>query len=762
MRNHLDQLEARRLLSASVSTDLAPLSDNVAVVQAWDRGLASPAAEGSSTRWIVRDSGQSARDLADALGVAHDAVRPWPSLPGVQVLDLPQPVDAARLATLGLRAEQVQAVRDAGIGPRFVPDDPFVSGQWHLDASNSAAVVDANVFAAWDVPAPADTRIDGTGIVIGVLDDGVVYTHPDLVDNYDQALDYDYLSNDDTPLPFSFDGHGTSVAGVAAAVGNNAVGVSGVAFDATLAGLRIYGGSSGGNDIGIGGALQHLANDIDVYNNSWGPSDDGKRFEGPGPLSAAALEFAATQGRGGLGSVHVWAGGNGGLNDDVNRDGYANSRFSIAVAALNNYGQRSWYSEEGSSLIVTAPSNGGSLGITTVSSTNASGYTNSFGGTSSAAPLVSGVVALMLEANPLLSYRDVQHVLIESAAPVDAASTGWSTNAAGYDVNLAYGFGLVDAAAAVSVASTWQTVAPEVTYTSAAVTDPVAIPDGGTIDLTFDVPSGLTVEHVDLGFDVSHNNRGDLQVLLTSPGGTVSRLLDNNNDNGDNISNWTLNTVRNWGEDSGGTWTVNVSDTSTNGIPGTLNLAQLRVYGAGVIAAPTVEAASFDGATRHAIVYDFDRPFPNDLLTTEGLTLINTLTGESYTTVLETLESESQLATFVVTGGLGTTTTASGKVLLPDGRYIAELPVGLADLDGRAVMAEPLSFNVLAGDANGDATVSILDFAILRANFGSTASTFYNGDFNYDGTVSILDFAILRSTFGNTLPDTPASLFDDA
>src|SRR5690606_22059843 len=191
-------------------------------------------------------------------------------------------------------------------------------------------------------------------------------------------------------------------------------------------------------------ALSYQRQVIDIYNNSWGPSDSGTVLGGPGPLTSEALADSIANGRGGLGSIYVWAGGNGAeYGDNVNADGYANSRYTIAVAASTNYGTRASYSEYGSPLLVNAPSHGGSAAITTTAY-GSTGCNTSFGGTSSAAPLVAGVVALMLEANPSLTWRDVQHILVQTAEKNAPGDSGWFNNGAGLHFNHAFGFGRVD------------------------------------------------------------------------------------------------------------------------------------------------------------------------------------------------------------------------------------------------------------------------------------------------------------------------------
>ncbi len=181
-----------------------------------------------------------------------------------------------------------------------------------------------------------------------------------------------------------------------------------------------------------------------------------QQYKGPGRLSLLSFEQAAETGRGGRGAVWMWAAGNGGaVNDNCNYDGYANHPLTIAIGAVSDRGVRSYYSEECAALIAVAPSNGGDRGITTCDLMGQYGYnhnsgsagdcTDSFGGTSSAAPLAAGVVALMLGANKQLGWKDVQYILMTTAAKVDANDWDWTKNAAGRYINHKYGYGLIDA-----------------------------------------------------------------------------------------------------------------------------------------------------------------------------------------------------------------------------------------------------------------------------------------------------------------------------
>lgn len=465
---------------------------------------------------------------------------------------------------------------------RVTIPDPQYAAQWHLQntgQSGGASGEDVHVVPVWDI------GILGAGVVIGIVDDGLQHAHPDLSPNYVAAVSHDFNDNDPDPSPGSGDFHGTSVAGVAAARDDGSACGVGAAFRAGLAGLRLI--SAPSTDADEAAALTYQYNTIHIFSNSWGPQDDAARLEKPGVLTQAALEDGVTNGRNGLGNVYVWAAGNGlAENDDVNYDGYANSRFTIAVGAVDHNGVQSWYSEPGAAMLVTAPSSGDGVGITTTDLLGADGYDNSdctagFGGTSSATPLASGVVALMLEANPNLTWRDVQHILVETAAQNDPADAGWTINGAGHLINHKYGFGRIHAQAAVNAALTWTNVSAVSTVSSGVINVNEPIPDNDPAGITSSIviSDDLTIEHVEVIFDATHTYRGDLEIELISPSETSSLLAEKHlNDGGNNYNNWKFISVRNWGESSAGTWTLRVADRA-NIDTGTFNSWTLVLYG---------------------------------------------------------------------------------------------------------------------------------------------------------------------------------------
>lgn len=448
-----------------------------------------------------------------------------------------------------------------------VPTDPFYACQWHLQnvGQNGATVdVDAELEGAWD-------RATGRGVNISVVDDGVQHAHPDLSAAYLASLSRDVCDGDSDPAPAtSSDNHGTSVAGVALARAGNGLGGVGAAPGAGLAVQRLV--SCGVSDSMIATALGAGTTTLDVSTNSWGWG--ANTLIPIYPATLAAMENNIQNGRGGLGMVYLFAAGNERLGgEDANYQGFTASRYVATVGAVDSAGAYSYYSTPCSCLLVSAPSNGGNLGITTTDRTGAAGYnagsggdyanpdyTARFGGTSSATPLVAGVVALMLEANPRLTWRDVQAILATTASRGSLGATQWTTNAAGHMTSRDFGFGLVDATAAVARATTWPGYGPELVSTATRSTG-LLVPDAGSATQTLALPQDLTIERVVLTFSATHPYRGDLRLVLTSPSGTESVLVPGRaNDDGDGFASWQASSTQFFGERAAGTWTLNATD----------------------------------------------------------------------------------------------------------------------------------------------------------------------------------------------------------
>ena len=485
---------------------------------------------------------------------------------------------------------------------RYEPNDPYyISGdQWHLNnyGQNSGnSGIDINPQSAWE-------SYDGEGIRIGVIDDGVDYNNPDLSPNFVSSLSYDYCDDDSNVMPLDSDGdeeidwHGTAVAGIVSAQGNNSVGISGVSYNSDLVGIRLIAetcSSAFSIDESEAYALSHRLDEIDIYVNSWGPADTGNLLGEIGPLALSALEEGVSEGRNGLGSVYVWAAGNGHQNgDSSNKDAYANSRYTIAVGAVNWKGERTDYSESGSNVMLVAPSHNSSAWVDPgIFSTDISGngghnttdYLDDMGGTSASAPMVAGVIALMLEANSDLSWRDIQHILVRTSKKVDSSDEGWFKTYEGRDYNHQYGYGLIDATSAVNLAKEWQNVSSEVdftgvSYNAGSVDVNQFIFDGNDLGRTSQifVNESMNIETVEVKVNISHAFRGDLNLFLESPNGIVSELVMQSNDNSDNYDGWIFSSVVHWDENSFGMWKLKVNDTEA-GTAGTWNDWNMTFYG---------------------------------------------------------------------------------------------------------------------------------------------------------------------------------------
>ncbi|MCA9310293.1 MAG: proprotein convertase P-domain-containing protein, partial [Phycisphaerales bacterium] len=478
-------------------------------------------------------------------------VNALPGVAGFWIVDLPDVSAAVNGVSTLLAAgfDESALVIDEPMMQRGVDPgediDPLYMDQWHFE-NTIDPLYDCNADGAWAL------GFTGAGVLAGIVESGGGWeaVHPDLAGNYEAAA-----SNTSTQA----NQHGTSVAGIVGAVGFNNEGVRGLAYNARISALDI-----GSNSTTRAAAIAFMNDAHDLKNNSWGPSDNGTVFH----LAAAekqALEDSALLGRGGLGTIQCWAAGNGSTNDRIDYDGFANSRYTIACGWIGDLDTRSHFSatygnETGSAMMVVAHSAGNVRGITTTNR-GIIDYTSNFGGSSASCPVLTGTVALMLEANPALTWRDVQHILVETARQNDPANPGWEMNAAGHLVSYDYGFGAVETREAVMAAALWAGVPAA---TSIATTDTVELPvpsnDPTGVTRVIHVDEDLVLEHVEVTLNITHAYRGDLAITLTAPSGTESVFAIARNDSGDNYTDFTFMTVRSWGESSQGDWTLKIAD----------------------------------------------------------------------------------------------------------------------------------------------------------------------------------------------------------
>ena len=472
-------------------------------------------------------------------------------------------------------------------------DDPLYGCQWHL--SNSVGE-DINVEPVWA------GGIRGEGISVAVVDDGMDWNHEDLVDNVDTSRNHDFYGRNDIHHPYKH--HGTNVAGVVAA-SNNGIGIRGVAPQATIYGYNLI-ATGRTTSFDEGEAMDLNSGSTEVSNNSWGPPG------GPGLDTAyrnwhRAVESGIIAGSGGNGTFYVFAGGNAHLEgDNSNLSEYSNHYGVTAVCAVNDDYKRSTYSEMGANLWVCAPSGDDDpehRGIVTLE--NSDRYLNDFGGTSAATPIVSGIAALMRQANTNLTWRDLKLILAASARKNDPTNSGWKDGARKYgsssatdlyNFNHEYGFGVVDAKAAVDMATSWSSSLPPLQ--SSAVSSGslnIHVPDpltGGPLspiahNLILDSEIDFT-EFVEVNVTFEHSSFRDLELELTSPSGATSTLTvpfytftDDDDPTNDYIplrGPFRFGSARHLGENPNGVWNLQVTDHFPMA-GGTLSSWSIKVYG---------------------------------------------------------------------------------------------------------------------------------------------------------------------------------------
>ena len=486
--------------------------------------------------------------------------------------------------------------------PLLAGPDPLLAEQWHLTNTGQNGGTpgeDLRVAAAWNVSL-------GTGVRVAVIDDAVEILHPDLRPNLVAGASRSYRPGhvgSPYPLPCraAEDDHGTAVAGLVLARDGNAIGGAGVAPQARLVAFDAL---ASGRDADIADALTRDAQLNAIYQNSWGSPDAG-RLHPSDPAFAAAIDSGIATGREGKGSVFVFPGGNGGCFvrnadggacqvDNANFDGYVNRFGVIAACAVDDTGRSPWYGEPGANLLVCAPSSGDRpVGVTTTALRG--GYRSDFSGTSASTPMVSGVVALMLSANPSLTWRDVRLILAETARRNDPADPGWVQSSTGRFFNHKYGYGVADAGAAVARALTWTSVGGSgslKTCTIAERAPDLALPDApdsGAPIAVSDVAAVAgcdiaSIEFVELRLSATHTYSGDLRVRLTSPAGQVSELATERICAGEGsdpcgaFAGWTFGSMRHLGEAANGNWTLTVTDMAPLD-SGRLDRWSLRIHG---------------------------------------------------------------------------------------------------------------------------------------------------------------------------------------
>ncbi|NXO00328.1 PCSK7 convertase, partial [Rhinopomastus cyanomelas] len=469
-------------------------------------------------------------------------------------------------------------------------NDPKYPQQWHLNNRKSPGK-DINVTGVWE------RNVTGRGVTVVVVDDGVEHTIKDIQPNYSPEGSYDLNSNDPDPMPHpdeeNGNHHGTRCAGEIAAVPNNSFCTVGVAYGSRIAGIRVLDGPLTDSMEAVAFNKHYQINDI--YSCSWGPDDDGKTVDGPHQLGKAALQHGVIAGRRGFGSIFVVASGNGGQHsDNCNYDGYANSIYTVTIGAVDETGSMPFYAEECASMLAVTFSGGDKMMRSIVTTDwdlqKGTGCTEGHTGTSAAAPLAAGMIALMLQVRPCLTWRDVQHIIVFTATKYEDRHAKWDSNQAGFSHSHQHGFGLLNAWRLVNAAKIWESVPYLASYVSPVLKEGRSIPllpqeleVAWNVSSTDLEQSGMrTLEHVAVTVTITHPRRGNLEIRLFCPSGMMSLIGTTRSMDSDpsGFADWTFSTVRCWGEEARGTYRLVIRDIGDESLsPGTLKHWQLTLYG---------------------------------------------------------------------------------------------------------------------------------------------------------------------------------------
>jgi subtilisin-like proprotein convertase family protein len=499
----------------------------------------------------------------------------------------------------------------------FSPNDPFFSSQWYISNSGQrgAQGYDLNLLPIWG-------RYSGKGLIIAVNDDGMDLQHPDLAANLLVNLAYDGarqtlgqgFQNSDPEI----NSHGTVVGSIIGMLANNGLGGSGIAWGAKIVPSLVMG--DGGPDNMIAQVfLSNLNANAAISVNSWGRDEAFlENFGETGYQSdqewGAALTRLVSEGRGGLGMVITVSGGNAReMGADVGLSNFTSNKFTIAVGAITHDGKATDYSSQGASLLVTALGGVGTedttldngFGIFSADASGALGYNSLDGaagnyafqnqGTSYSQPMVAAITALMLEANPALGFRDVMSILAMTARKTDPTNNSWvqqkgtEWNLGGMHFSRDFGYGLVDATAAVRLAESWaggtNTMNNWRSAEGVSATPSGPIPDNtpnGFFQATATVAQGITIERLEVDIALNADQSNQLSASLTSPSGTAHTLFDRPLTLEGPTSAWpyvfTMGLSAFMGETSEGTWTLRLFDVVT-GETATFDSFAVRAWG---------------------------------------------------------------------------------------------------------------------------------------------------------------------------------------
>nr|XP_054755926.1 proprotein convertase subtilisin/kexin type 5-like [Lytechinus pictus] len=434
--------------------------------------------------------------------------------------------------------------------------DPLWPNQWYLDGNfsgDSKPIASMNIQQAWD------KGYTGAGIVITIMDDGLEYTHTDIKNSYDAGASYDFISRDADAMPRYMRApnpeenmHGTRCAGEIVMQPNN--------------------------------NLRH------GFAQCAGKQRDAPNFqENDGSILSSGIRML----------------------DGLVTDEMESSSLSFNYQHVDIY-SASWgpddegFTVEGPNILAKKALE---KGVKLVTTDLHDGCIGNFTGTSASAPIAAGIVSLVLEANGNLTWRDVQYLIVVTSKRHQLTGD-WMTNGAGYEVSHWFGFGLMDAAAMVEKAKTWEYLPEQLTYSKFADNvnqgprnrrffnrGPRYFTSSLEVQDCKDPFAGKPIrylEHVQVTLSLRASVRGKVKVELTSPSGTTSTLLSNRTNDvaGKGFRLWTLMTVHFWGENPNGAWLIKIGNGEYNRL--TVSTVRLTLRGTSSLPASLLPSHTMD------------------------------------------------------------------------------------------------------------------------------------------------------------------------